>query len=303
MNRYTFNPPEDELINYYLNNKITENDDPEEKQINEVNICHHEPADLPGLAKIESGHTWYFISPVEKFGKLNRRKRASKTGHWKITGNSCTIKDTDGNPIGLKKFLVFQENKNRRSSTLLPTTAQQHKFTWIIHEFHSFLHHPNKDTFVLCKLKKKTRSRSGVAVDASPAVTDLSLTIISDPILNDSLMLTHHKDPVEDYGGDYWNDLEELTPELDSSRCLDHSYQFDSNHWGSFAQTTHVRTKFYLITDNSSITNQRSHELAGLLRGENGHVYGQNTVENSNVSDTNVEKKIAFLFYWYRKMK
>lgn len=99
---------------------------------------------LKGLAKIESGHTWYFISPVEKFGKLNRRKRASKTGHWKITGNSCTIKDTDGNPIGLKKFLVFQENKNRRSSTLLPTTAQQHKFTWIIHEFHSFLHHPNK---------------------------------------------------------------------------------------------------------------------------------------------------------------
>lgn len=48
MNRYTFNPPEDELINYYLNNKITENDDPQGKQINEVNICHREPADLPG---------------------------------------------------------------------------------------------------------------------------------------------------------------------------------------------------------------------------------------------------------------
>ena len=45
-----------------------------------------------------------------------------------------------------------------------------------------------KDAFVLCKLKKKTRSRSGVAVDASPAVTDLSPTIISDPILNDSLV-------------------------------------------------------------------------------------------------------------------
>ncbi|XP_033138411.1 NAC domain-containing protein 69 [Brassica rapa] len=218
MNRYTFNPPEDELINYYLNNKITENDDPEGKQINEVNICHHEPADLPGLAKIESGHTWYFISPVEKFGKLNRRKRASKTGHWKITGNSCTIKDTDGNPIGLKKFLVFQENKNRRSSTLLPTTVQQHKFTWIIHEFHSFLHHPNK-------------------------------------------MLTHHKDPVEDYGGDYCNDLEELTQSWE---------QGESN---------------------------------GLLRRENGHVYGQNIMENSNVSDTTLRKKIAFLFYWYRKMK
>ncbi|KAF3611894.1 hypothetical protein DY000_02044216 [Brassica cretica] len=125
-----------------------------------------------------------------------------------------------------------------------------------------------KGAFVLCKLKKKTRSRSGVAVDASPAVTDLSPTIISDPILNDSLMLTHHKDPVEDYGGDYCNDLEELTPELDSSRWLDHSYQFDSNHWGSFADTTH---------------SWEQGESSGLLRGENGHVYGQNTVENSNV--------------------
>jgi len=48
MYRCTFNPPEEELINYYLNNKITENDDLVGKQIAEVNILHHEPADLPG---------------------------------------------------------------------------------------------------------------------------------------------------------------------------------------------------------------------------------------------------------------
>ncbi|CAL9213387.1 unnamed protein product [Arabidopsis halleri] len=144
MYRCTFNPPEEELINYYLNNKITENDDLVGRQITEVNICHHEPADLPGLAKIESSHTWYFISPVEKFGKLNRTKRASRTGHWKITGNSRTIKDVDGNPIGLKKFLVFQENKRSSSSSSSTTTTQQQKTNWIIHEFHSFLHHPNK---------------------------------------------------------------------------------------------------------------------------------------------------------------
>lgn len=41
-----------------------------------------------------------------------------------------------------------------------------------------------KDAFVLCKLKKKTRSLRGVAVDASPAVIDLSPTIIADPMLN-----------------------------------------------------------------------------------------------------------------------
>lgn len=37
-------------------------------------------------------------------------------------------------------------------------------------------------------------------------------------------------------------------------------------------------------------------ESSGLLRGENGHVYGQNTVENSNVSDTTLRKKLLSYF-------
>lgn len=44
----------------------------------------------------------------------------------------------------------------------------------------------------------------------------------------------YYKDFVEDYGGDYWNDLEELILEFDSFRCFDYFYQFDSNYWGSF---------------------------------------------------------------------
>ncbi|VVA89703.1 unnamed protein product [Arabis nemorensis] len=243
MSRYTFNPPDEELISYYLNNKITNKYDLEEKQIHEVNICHHEPTDLPGLAKIESSHTWYFISPVEKFGKLNRTKRASRTGHWKITGNSGTVKDVDGNPIGLKKFLVFQENK--RCSNSSSTTTQQHKSTWIIHEFHSFIHHPKKDAFVLCKLMKKTRTRrSGAVTEASPAATDLSPVFTSAPILNHSQMLAENI--VEDYGGDYCNGLEELLPEYHNTNWLNHSHQYSiqSDHfrWESFAYMSHVRT-------------------------------------------------------------
>ncbi|EOA36541.1 hypothetical protein CARUB_v10011623mg [Capsella rubella] len=218
MVRCTFNPPEEELINYYLNNKITEKDDLDGKQINEVNICHYEPADLPGLAKIESSHTWYFISPVEKFGRLNRTKRASRSGHWKITGNSRTVKDVDGNPIGLKKFLVFQENKRSSTCSSSTTNTQQHKANWIIHEFHSFLHHPNQDAYVLCKLKKNTRTRRTAAVaDASLAMIDLSLT--SDPVV------LNHSQPIILEGG----------------------------------------------------------ESSGLPSGENGHVYGPNTRENSNM--------------------
>ncbi|KAL1220320.1 NAC domain-containing protein 62 [Cardamine amara subsp. amara] len=233
MYRYTFNPPEEELISYYLNNKITENDDLVGRQINEVNICHHEPADLPGLAKIESSHTWYFISPVEKFGRLNRTKRASRTGHWKITGNSRKVKDVDGNPIGLKKFLVFQENKrSSTSSSTTTSTNQQHNYSWIIHEFHSFFDHPNKDAFVLCKLTKKTRTRrSGPVADSSPAATDLSPILTSFHILNHSQMLTENKNTVEDYGGDYCNDLEELLPKFHTTKTISNG---KNPSWGSY---------------------------------------------------------------------
>ncbi|XP_023632870.1 NAC domain-containing protein 1 [Capsella rubella] len=268
MVRCTFNPPEEELINYYLNNKITEKDDLDGKQINEVNICHYEPADLPGLAKIESSHTWYFISPVEKFGRLNRTKRASRSGHWKITGNSRTVKDVDGNPIGLKKFLVFQENKRSSTCSSSTTNTQQHKANWIIHEFHSFLHHPNQDAYVLCKLKKNTRTRRTAAVaDASLAMIDLSLT--SDPVvLNHSQVMMGNKNIVEDNGGDYCNDLEELLPEFHTTNWFDYS-QFDHFLEGSFINITQP-----IILEGG--------ESSGLPSGENGHVYGPNTRENSN---------------------
>ncbi|CAH2039174.1 unnamed protein product [Thlaspi arvense] len=275
MYRYTFNPPDEELISYYLNNKIREKDDLEDRQINEVNICHHEPADLPGLAKIESSHTWYFISLVEKFGKLNRTKRASRTGHWKITGNSSTVKDADGNPIGLKKFLVFQESK-RCSTNLSSTITQQHKSPWIIHEFHSFLDHPNKvyiygyicDAFVLCKLMKRIRSRGSAAI--SEVATEFSPILTTAPITNHSQMLMENKNIVEDYGGDYCNDLEDLLPEVHTTNWLDHSqysHQFDHFHWGSFTDITQPL---------------EGGESSGLPLGENGHVNGQNTTENSN---------------------
>lgn len=78
-------------------------------------------------------------------------------------------------------------------------------------------------------------------------------------------MLTHNKDPVEDYGGDYCNDLEELIPEIDSCRWLDHSYQFDNNHWGSFADTTHVRTKIILLNENSSVTTKDPTSSRGIF--------------------------------------
>lgn len=63
-------------------------------------------------------------------------------------------------------------------------------------------------------------------------------------------MLIQNKNHVEDYGGDYCNDLEELIPEFDSTSWFGHSYQFDHFHCGSFADITHVRTNTIMVNKN-----------------------------------------------------
>lgn len=64
-------------------------------------------------------------------------------------------------------------------------------------------------------------------------------------------MLIQNKNHVEDYGGDYCNDLEELIPEFDSTSWFGHySYQFDHFDCGSFADITHVRTNTIMVGKN-----------------------------------------------------
>ncbi|KAK4578183.1 hypothetical protein RGQ29_028358 [Quercus rubra] len=150
---YRFHPTDEELFCYYLKLKMQGGKDYEVRAIREVNICKHEPWDLPGLSVVKSDdQEWFFFCARE----INRSRvnRATKRGYWKSTGRDRKIRAKRTNTvIGTKKTLVFHEGR-------VPTGVRT---SWFIHEYQpvAFPHH--EKAFVLCRLFKKVDVRTNEA--------------------------------------------------------------------------------------------------------------------------------------------
>lgn len=161
---YRFYPTGEELINYYLKNKIHGRAWLVDEAISEINICSYEPMFLPckfplnfnqnhhlffilynqsflilefgflffcvALSKIKSDDpVWYFFSPKEyTTAKKKVTKRTTSGGYWKATGVDRKIKDKRGNrgEIGIKKTLVYYEGR-------VPNGVWT---PWVMHEYH-----------------------------------------------------------------------------------------------------------------------------------------------------------------------
>ncbi|GFY89827.1 NAC domain containing protein 36 [Actinidia rufa] len=89
---FRFHPTEEELIHFYLKNMIFG------KRmcfdiIGVLNIYHHDPRDLPRLAKIGEREWYFFVPRDRKHGNGGRPNRTTETGFWKATGSDpplCT---------------------------------------------------------------------------------------------------------------------------------------------------------------------------------------------------------------------
>ncbi|BFG22356.1 hypothetical protein CerSpe_086300 [Prunus speciosa] len=116
---FRFLPTEEELVSHYLREK---------KQVDhiipEIDICKHEPWDVPGLyaglfTEPESPYQdMFFFSPrVYKYNNSARIERTTALGFWKITGKERVIKARGS--TGRKKTLTFMRVVcvNRRRPT------------------------------------------------------------------------------------------------------------------------------------------------------------------------------------------
>ncbi|KAL9435378.1 hypothetical protein AB3S75_021618 [Citrus x aurantiifolia] len=141
---YRFRPTEDEIITYFLENKMRGNAFPVHA-INTVNICAFEPWQLPEQAAIGDDEEWYFFSEHnKKYANSARTERTTRAGHWKVTGKDRQIWDKHGKEvIGVKKNLVFY--KGRGSNAV--------KTSWVIHEYHSNNASAYQKPYVLSYLK------------------------------------------------------------------------------------------------------------------------------------------------------
>ncbi|XP_059461315.1 NAC domain-containing protein 92 [Corylus avellana] len=147
---FRFHPTDEELITYYLINKIS---DPTftGKAIGDVDLNKCEPWELPGKAKMGEKE-WYFFSLRDrKYPTGVRTNRATNTGYWKTTGKDKEIFNSETSElVGMKKTLVFYRGRAPRGE----------KTNWVMHEYriHSkaAFRNTKQDEWVVCRVFQKS---------------------------------------------------------------------------------------------------------------------------------------------------
>ncbi|KAJ0233307.1 No apical meristem [Hirschfeldia incana] len=149
---FRFHPTDEELISYYLVNKIADQNFTG-KAIADVDLNKSEPWELPEKAKM-GGKEWYFFSLRDrKYPTGVRTNRATNTGYWKTTGKDKEILNSiTSELVGMKKTLVFYRGRAPRGE----------KTSWVMHEYRlhskSSYRTSKQDEWVVCRVLKKTEA-------------------------------------------------------------------------------------------------------------------------------------------------
>ncbi|KAL5711424.1 hypothetical protein ACHQM5_021883 [Ranunculus cassubicifolius] len=163
---FRFHPSDEELIVYYLRNKVTSRPIPA-SIVAEVDLYKYNPWELPSKA-LFGDEEWYFFSPRDrKYPNGARPNRAAASGYWKATGTDKPILTTKGSQsIGVKKALVFYKGRPPKGI----------KTNWIMHEYRLLdnMIKPSKsrssmrlDDWVLCRVREKDNSPRSIWEDQS----------------------------------------------------------------------------------------------------------------------------------------
>ncbi|KAL8478752.1 hypothetical protein ACS0TY_030582 [Phlomoides rotata] len=144
---FRFHPTDEELITYYLTNKVCEFDFTT-KAVAEVDLNKSEPWDLPGKASMGEKE-WYFFSLRDrKYPTGLRTNRATEAGYWKTTGKDKEIfRGSSNELVGMKKTLVFYRGRAPKGE----------KTNWVMHEYRLQNNHPpTKEEWVVCRVFQKS---------------------------------------------------------------------------------------------------------------------------------------------------
>lgn len=147
---FRFHPTDEELITYYLINKISDASFTG-RAVADVDLNKCEPWDLPGKAKMGEKE-WYFFSLRDrKYPTGVRTNRATNTGYWKTTGKDKEIfNSVTTELVGMKKTLVFYRGRAPRGE----------KTNWVMHEYRihskSVYRTSKQDEWVVCRVFQKS---------------------------------------------------------------------------------------------------------------------------------------------------
>lgn len=112
---FRFFPTEEELISFYLNKKLEDQNCNINRVIPMVDIYQLDPWHLPKrCGELCNGDTeqWFFFMPrQEREVRGGRPSRTTASGYWKATGSPSHVYSTENKVIGMKKSMVFYKGK------------------------------------------------------------------------------------------------------------------------------------------------------------------------------------------------
>ncbi|KAL8255595.1 hypothetical protein R6Q59_030662 [Mikania micrantha] len=164
---FRFHPSDEELIVYYLFNKVKLRSLPA-AVIGEIELYKFDPWDLPSKALFGKDE-WFFFTPRDrKYPNGSRPKRSAGSGFWKATGKDKSIFASSGlREIGVKKALAFYTG----------TPTKNIKTNWIMSEYRlpdqssSFKRASKQarsmrlDDWVLCRVRQKGNNSKNMQVE------------------------------------------------------------------------------------------------------------------------------------------
>ncbi|KFK32634.1 hypothetical protein AALP_AA6G268800 [Arabis alpina] len=237
---FRFHPTDEELISYYLVNKIADQNFTG-KAIADVDLNKSEPWELPEKAKM-GGKEWYFFSLRDrKYPTGVRTNRATNTGYWKTTGKDKEIfNSTTSELVGMKKTLVFYRGRAPRGE----------KTSWVMHEYRlhskSSYRTSKQDEWVVCRVFKKTEATKKYISNSSSSTSHHPQSHT-----RGSMLLTNNNNP------NYSSDLLQLPPHLQSHPNLNINHSLMANA----VQLAELSRVFRASTNTTMDTVQPQHLL------------------------------------------
>ncbi|KAL7114764.1 hypothetical protein ACP275_04G142000 [Erythranthe tilingii] len=164
---FRFHPTDEELITYYLTNKVSDFEFTT-RAVADVDLNKCEPWDLPGKASMGEKE-WYFFSQRDrKYPTGLRTNRATEAGYWKTTGKDKEIFRGSVSLVGMKKTLVFYRGRAPKGE----------KTNWVMHEYRLHnnnlaFNNPTKEEWVVCRVFQKSSTiRKAQQTPSSPPSQD-----------------------------------------------------------------------------------------------------------------------------------
>ncbi|WZZ56293.1 hypothetical protein YC2023_056400 [Brassica napus] len=232
---FEFRPYDEELVGFYLRQKLLGNHSLVDGVIRDIKICSLDPWDLRFQSKIKSRDVvWYFLSRIENNG--GRQSRTTPSGSWKLTGDPSYVNDRWGNltgfrgEIGYKRVLTFSKGKSSSSSSSISE--------WVMHELHythTDLPEHKRSTYVICRLEYKGDDVTILSVP--PSVANSASSVVDQSLQGNS---------------GHYNTLSEY----------DSGYQFNGNY--DVQQSFQGYSEYFNPTSDYSLANQSSHWFSNL---------------------------------------